>query len=567
MSAHSPTHQSAEPVPRRPPDKVMRLKRLGCAHPTRLSFLRILLRRMQQEAWRFDRPVWNVDASGVGVCVYRAIGPQRTFSLVAFAHDLPDHMRSDRVIATAWDATFTLFDGEPTPADIERLSHNVPLQEAGRISSSELSLSRANRSVRLFDYVVDCLAKGIQPEAQKIESVGYLMRTTAVYGSGKFGAADRRDLADRVDFNEPFQIEMLSVWMTRQFVVDMVEHLAQCRGGEQAVRLDKDLRRALGVGNSTGLGMAPFIVRHPILLNNWMMVREEALSRVRSIECIEDNALDAVRKVLEQARSNALSWHSEHPLQVSKLQSLRADLDAIAEQLQQMDIRVFRPWDVLWQWGEQGLSLEGQEALLSILLEPYGDLIDGMAGCLSADEEIGFRLDGAMSVAALRSVLEEVYGWALAIDFDDPDNTAVFWYVSEEKLEPRLGNRMLEAGSELEQPLGVARLAKSLYEALQSGDGDVPIASFLLQHPEHRFMVRRAQISARFPYAEIQDNLISKDMLPIDLLRCKLAYFGASHFDPRSDRWVRISLFQGAPYPDELNSECENTWSVAAELD
>ena len=48
-------------------------------------------------------------------------------------------------------------------------------------------------------------------------------------------------------------------------------------------------------------------------------------------------------------------------------------------------------------------------------------------------------------------------------------------------------------------------------------------------------MVRRAQRLAPLTYAE-----------PIDLLRCKLAFFGASHFDPRSDRWVRISLCQGA---------------------
>jgi len=68
-------------------------------------------------------------------------------------------------------------------------------------------------------------------------------------------------------------------------------------------------------------------------------------------------------------------------------------------------------------------------------------------------------------------------------------------------------------------------------------------------------MVRRAQMGARFPYAEVRDNLIAEDILPIDLMRCKLAFFGASHFDPRSDRWVRISLFQGAPYPDELNQE------------
>ncbi|NND92278.1 MAG: hypothetical protein HKN42_15570, partial [Granulosicoccus sp.] len=406
MTAGKHVEQSEQPVARRSPDQVMRLARLGCAHPTRLSFLRILLRRMQQEHWRFDRPVWNVDSAGVGVGVYRAIGPSRTYSLIAFAHDLPDEMRSDRVIATAWDATFTLFDGDPEPADIERLSHNVPLQEAGRISAKELSLSRANRSVRLFEHVVQCLSRGQQPDAGKIDAVGYLMRTTAVYGSGKFGAADRRDMADRSAFNEPFQIEMLSVWLTRQFVVDIAEHLAYCSGGEQAVRLDPVLRRRLGVGNSTGLGMAPFIVRHPVLLNNWMMVREEALSRVRSCERVDTDALEAVREALEQARSNALNWHSEHPIQVPKLTALRADLDRIGEQLEHVEIQASRPWNVLWQWGEQALSLEGQEALLSILLEPYGEMVDGLSGCLSANEEIGFRLDGAMSVAKLRSLLE-----------------------------------------------------------------------------------------------------------------------------------------------------------------
>lgn len=65
------------PVPeaagfRRSPDQVMRLARLGSSHPTRLSFLRQLLRRMKDENWRFDRPVWEIDAKGVGRAVYRA---------------------------------------------------------------------------------------------------------------------------------------------------------------------------------------------------------------------------------------------------------------------------------------------------------------------------------------------------------------------------------------------------------------------------------------------------------------------------------------------------------------
>ena len=69
------------------------------------------------------------------------------------------------------------------------------------------------------------------------------------------------------------------------------------------------------------------------------------------------------------------------------------------------------------------------------------------------------------------------------------------------------------------------------------------------------------RIAARYPYAEIRDNLIGAEMRPIDLLRCKLAMFGAQRFDPRSDRWLRITLFQGAPYPHEL---AESTIALAA---
>lgn len=272
---------------RRSPDQVMTLARMGAAHPTRLSFLRQLLRRMESEGWRFDRPLWDINAKGVGRAVYRAIGPVRTYSLVAFAHDLPDEMRSDRVIATAWDATFALFDGNPTREDIARLEANVPLQEAGRITPHELSLSRANRSVRLFAHVVDRLAQGEQPDPAEVAAVGYLMRTTAVYGAGKFGAADRSIIADRPEMAAPFQAEMLSVWLTRQFTTDLVEHLAASRGGERAARLDPATRRSLGVGNSTGLGMAPFLVRHPVLMNNWMRAREEALARVRALPTAE----------------------------------------------------------------------------------------------------------------------------------------------------------------------------------------------------------------------------------------------------------------------------------------
>ena len=123
------------------------------------------------------------------------------------------------MIATKWDAAFVIHDGLPSKDDIERLRENVPKQEVGRCSFKELALSRANRSVRVFNHVIDSLSNGIQPNKKLLTEVGYLYRTTAVYGSGKFGLADRYRIKDRPEINGPFRIEMMLVYLVRQFTL------------------------------------------------------------------------------------------------------------------------------------------------------------------------------------------------------------------------------------------------------------------------------------------------------------------------------------------------------------
>lgn len=546
----------------RDPRDVMTLSRMGAFHQSRLSFMRILLRRLRAENWRFDRLRFDIDARGVGVAVYCAHGPEHSYSLIAFANDLPPEKRSDRVIATEWDATFTLFDGVPDDADIARLAQNIPLQEAGRVSERELSVSRANRSVRLWDHVVSRLAEGQQPDPEMVGDVGYLMRTTAVYGSGKLGAADREVTMDRPEFQPPFQIEMLSVYLTRAFVMDLVEHMARLRAPERAATIDPELRRSFGIGNSTGLGMAPFLINHPILLNNWIAAREEALARVRSLPAATEQEAATFRSFAARAQVNALTWQSAHPLQVEKITALRTDMELLLAHLEAADLCTDHPWDRLWRWASDKLSLEGQEQVAALLLEPYGALVDGLSGCMAADEAAHSALDGAMDVADLRVVLEDVYDWALEIDWDSASAQARVWYTSEEKLEPRLGERFEEDIEPYEQPLCAGRDAARLYAVLDGAEGTV--AAFVLRHPQHRHAVRRAQIAGRFRYAEIRDNTISAQMLPIDLLRAKLSFFGACHFDPRSDRWVRITMFKGAPFPQELASSADDDWTLPA---
>ncbi len=534
----------------RPPDMVMRLERMGAMHATRLSFARAMLRRVEREGWRVTRPVWAIDARGFGHAVYRVDTPERCYSLIAFSQELAPEQRTDRVIAEAWDTTYVLYDGMPDAAAIARLAAQVPLQEAGRFTESELVLSRANKSVRLFDAVVAILAEGRQPEARMLDDVGYLMRTTAVYGNGKFGIADRDLLAGRPEFAGPFRAEMLTVWLIRTFTVDLADHCAAARDS-RAVRLSPELRRRLGVGNSTGLGMAPFLVRHPVLIHHWMAARETALARVRSLGAVDPAGWAAFRAALQEARAEVAGWTTQDAVAAARIGELGADLAAFAAH-----VAAAQPdrstWDGLYRWAEAHLAAEAQEYVVSLLLEPHGALVDELADRMSADERLGTAIDGTADCATLRRAIEESYAWALAIDYDVPAAQARFWYVSAEKLEPRLGERRDETGAELEQPLAFGRDMVGLHRAL----GEVPdrmlVARFLVDRPDQRHVVRRVQIAARHPYAEIRGNLIDQAMRPIDLLRCKLAFFGATRFDPRSDRWLRISLFRDAPFPDDL---------------
>ena len=550
--------------PRRQASEVMKLARMGAFHQNRLSFMRVLLRRATTEKWIFERPLFDINSQGVGRAVYSADTGKKRYSLVAFANDLPPERRSDRVIATEWDASFALFDGIPTQSDLDRLEKNVPLQEAGRVTKKELSISRANRSVRLWDYVVDSLAAGDQPKVNLVENIGYLMRTTAVYGSGKFGAADRETLVQRPEFQGSFQVEMLTVYLIRTFVMDLVEHMAHAKAPQTAVKLKPALRRKFGIGNSTGLGMAPFLIKHPMLLNNWIAAKEEALSRVRSVESVAPEDFQKFKSLLPRALQNINNWQSEHPIQKEKLAILKQDFEMISSKVASLDQNTSFLWEMLHCWAEKALSLEGQELLISLMFEPYGYMIDDLSGCMSADEFKGFRIDGSMTIGSLNQVLETIYDWALKIDWSSKSANARAWYVSEEKLEPRLGERFEEDIADYEQPLQPGRDAAALHTALKGWSGHEKIARFLLAHPEHRHTVRRCQIVSKFEYAEIRDNTIDAKMLPIDLLRAKLAFFGAGHFDPRSDRWVRINMFKGAPFPNELHTEAADDWAYPA---
>ena len=544
----------------RSPEKVMRLDRMGSSFPTRLSFMRTLIRRMSRENWQFKRTLRKVDKDGYGVSVYSAITPKRTYSLIAFTQEIPADMRTDRVIAEVWDATFSLFDGVPTQEDIDYLAENTPLQEGGRYRPSELVLARANKSLRVFENIISALASGNQPDIELISSVGYLMRTTAVYGSGKFGCADRAKIADRPECRAPFQIELLAVYLIRWFTIDLVEELAKERGGKQAVRLDQNISRFIGVGNSTGLGMAPFLLKHPTLIHNWVVAKETALARVRSIETALPGTLEVFLKSLLQASQHIDEWNVADEVQSARIDCLTDEIQSLRMWCED-ESNIFRPypWNGIYQFVEDNFSLECQEMIVSLIIEPHGSIVDDLADTMSTTTIPKFK--AAMSLAQLKEVVADAYKWATTIDFSLEESQHHFWYYSEDKLEPRFGSKGVDDGVDQEMPLAIGRDVHDLNEVLATTDEDMPIGEFAMNYPQFRHIIRRIQNTFERPYSEVQDNLLSESMRPLDLLRFKLAFFGASKFDPKSDLWTRISMYQGAPLPEQIQDPNHDCWS------
>jgi len=392
-----------------------------------------------------------------------------------------------------------------------------------------------------------------------LTSVGYLYRTTAVYGSGKFGLADRFRIKDREEIYGPFRLEMMLVYLVRQFTFDQVNHVAKSKNPKKAVNLDINICKGLGIGNSTGLGMAPFIVNHPTLLNNWISAREISLKKIREIKTISEKDKNLFLECLKKSIKNITSWNTESKYQINKIKSLLKDLNEFIVYLDnEFNFEQDYAFNELYLYLEKKYCEECIEYVVSMMMEPYDDITSPLIKEMSSEEEKYFNIPTERTVEDLKLILEKKYPDILTIDFTKDENNLNFWFISKNKEEPRLASRFDEVGAELEQPLAIARDIKKLYESLLVTKNSWTIAKFLSTNNELRHVVRRAFIVEKFPYSEIQDNTIGQEIMPIDMLRLKLSFFGALKFDPRSDKWLRICMFQGAPLPEQLKNYDEH---------
>jgi len=549
----------------RPPAQAMDMNRLGAGFASRLSFMRTLVRHMTDNQWCIKYTRFNLDANGYGHVVFDIQSPNSHLSFVVFSQYLDASERNDRVIAEKWDLTMTLMEGGVDDVTLAKLEANVPLQEAGRIDARSISLARANRSARVFGEVLENLRQGQQPDVQRLTEVGYLYRTTAVYGSGKFGSCDWDKVVNQhSDFARPFASEMLVCYLLRQFSLDQLHHMVHQDGYPDAVDMDMDLQRYLGIGNSTGLGMAPWLINHPQVIAQWVMQRETALANVLQTEVTAEK-ISQLQGLMARACQHVREVSTFDDWQAQNNRVLLADLEALNDWFNDAVSEV-NSWQQINTWAEQNYSLETQELLVNLFLEMYPALVDSLEDQMAAVESLQY--DPTASAQDLADAVQASYDWVFDYDFSDAKQSETFWYYSQGKIEPRLGKIGTDDGAELQMFLGIAKAVQECHTALLAllaDDADATVADFLLLNPSQQAIVARIATMSETHFGEIRANLLDAGVLPMHLLRAKLSFFGVSKFDPKSALWVRNTMFQGAPLVSDLmaddKSAIKEDWS------
>ncbi len=556
-----------EPAPR-DPAIIMAPGRLSATKACRLSFVRSFVRRMVRERWQFLRRSFEIDEAGRGTAVYRIITGSEPLHFVAFSDDLPEAEKSERIIANHYDGEGFLCCAEPDAATIAAQRDQMADFLFGRADSNTIGWTRVSRSSHSFNLVVDALAEGRQPDLSRLAEGGYLMRNNGYWGNGRHGAAVFPAYAADHPLRHPYYAEMLALFMWRHFSFELAEHMARARA-PRACRLDKDAKRFLGVGNGSGLGMVPFVIRHPRRIHQWITARETALAQIKALPLHgKDPHVARLLALVERA----ISFYSAGPAVadgvftgsvelVDGLRLLRAQLDGFQRTGRIAETTMETPgWSALLDWAGEALDIEVQELLVSVLIELHPEIADPLDHLNLVAERSASEVDPLMPAPALRGLIERDYGWALACDRKAPQARHWFWYLSEENLEPRLGQRGSDPGEAFETFVDVVGLVQSLHGAFAEADDDLSVGEFLLARPDQRFAVARVQMMAGLPYGEVRANVVGADFQPCHLIRFALALYGMEKFEAKSAKWVRGTFLQGAPLAEEIARGIEGDW-------
>lgn len=553
----------------RPASVLMTPARLAAIQPSRVSGARAFMNKMTRERWDISLQRLDVDENASGTVVYSIKSPTHEFSFIAFSFPPSRTARTGRIIGRAWDMIGTLNEGPATEADIESARLELPKLYSGRATPNALIWCRSNRSMRVFDQTLEALAAGKQPEISMLSEVCYLMRNTGLDGNGTFGTRSFPSLGTDHPLGGVLQAQLLTAYLMREYSCDLVEHLARLKS-DKAVKMDPAIRRFLGVGNGSALGLIFFIQKHPRLINALLTARETAIAEARALPLVEadehiEHLLELVRRAIIFRKQDKMVYEA-----FTSSQKVAADLEQVAEALEALrqtglvdGEQVDFPFDALAKRFEASLSPEASETYLSLLVELVPDVVDNAIPAIDAPDE--FTVQPAETAEDLLAFIRADYAWALETNMSTPDAYRYVWYKSETAEEPRRGARE-EAPDAIDLGLDICGDVQALVADLEAGKGDVTMARFLLKHPQHRYLVARIQSLRGLPYHTPHTNINAESFVPIDLVR--LMNVGIHGIDKTRDflnRNLRGVLYHGAPTPQEIRDGYSGTWFYPAE--
>lgn len=551
-------------VAMRPPCEVMTKESLKLMKASPFAFTRSLIDRMFDEQWRIERSYCEIDADGAGLVVYRIEACGRTLTFATRCVGLTADERVGRILDAAMDFYSVLFDGAP---GMERIVAETDEQVSkvwkGRSDNAILGWTFANRSNRLFNYVVDSLVAGTQPDLRRLsDGGGYLIRNAGFYGNGRHGSRSWLSLPQDHPVSYPYHVDLVCLYLWRLVGFDFAEAVARKRGVHGAA-LSDEVKRYIGVGNSSGVGMVAALVRWPHWVSGFGFAREFALAMALT----EPGSVDPHQLVrLTELLGRAARYYLENGF----------DIDPEAEDRARISAEMLAARAIVQSWPKnaagagslqdlmtvlkRSVGLAAYEQIVALVIETRPDLVTPIRAAIPA--AMASRLDVVpeMLLSELTSILERVYSWALDIDFSRPGAAHYFWYRSEENGENRRGERAVDPGVEFETLVNVAGHMQGLHARVSRCPGDWTVARYLVDQPEDVYFVSRAQLLADRPYGECQSNLIDESFRPSDLIQYYLTVLGMETTNPGNFRWVRGIFMQGAPLPDDILHMRRRDW-------
>jgi hypothetical protein len=540
---------------------LMRPERLAAFQPSRISASRALMAQAIAERWQVAIRRFDIGADAAGTAVYEVTTPGGVFSFLAFSNTPQRAGRTGRIIGRAWDMTGALVEGSASDAVIETTRRELPKLYAGRATPNTLIWCRSNRSMRVFDATVAALAAGRQPDAALVAQVCYLMRNTGLDGNGTFGTRSFLALEDSHPLRYPLAAQMLAAYMMREFAADLANHLAALQSPD-AVALSLEIRRFLGIGNGSALGLILFINNHPRLIDAWIGAREDAIAAARALPL---GAGDARLAHLQTLVHRAARFRREDRMVYDAF----APSALIAQELEQIAALVAGlharggdaawPLDALARQVAVGFHAETEETLLSLMIELVPEEADRLARSMIVSEEMDVR--PGMRLGALRDILRHEYGWALQQDMSGSGAYAYVWYKSATAEEPRRGLKSEAPPDAFNLGLDVPGLVQALDAALAERGPEESVARLLLARPDLRQITARVQSLAGLRYHQPQANIMGEDFVPAHLVRLmNVAIHGVDKTRDYLARNLRGVLFHGAPTAADLAAGADPDW-------